>query len=336
MIMQDIKNYIVVFITLTSIIIFFYVLFLTRREKELERKFNSFALSTNKKSSNILDFLASYFLKILKLFNKFTIKNKFFNKLSEKYEKYIVLSTSMITKIDIITLKLICFFTFFIMSFILEYFSVINITYIAVFIISICAYMLPDIILYIKYQNKRKSISLEIIDAMILINDNLKKGLNIINAIEETSKEVSDILKNLFAKLKFDLENGNNLSLAFKNFADLICLDSTSYISEIITELSYLNISVNETFLYLVKKLKEKKRKEEKGIVYFSSIRLIYNIVICIPLIIVLLIIVFKPNYFSLIFNSIPALLLFISLIFIYLSYIIIIGKIVKRGVIYE
>lgn len=330
--MQDIRNYIVVFVTISSFIIFFYVLFLTKREKELERKFNSFALSTTKKSNNILDFIASLILKIIKIFSKLTAKSKFFNKLSEKYEKFILLSTSLVTKIDIITLKNICFLSCFIVSFFLEYFSVINITYISVLILSLLAYILPDIVLYIKYQNKRKNISLEIIDAMILINDNLKKGSNIINAVEETSKEVSDILKNLFVKLKFDLENGNNLSLAFKNFADLMCLDSTSYISEIITELSYLNISVNETFLYLVKKLKEKKRKEEKGIVYFSSIRLIYNIVICIPLIIVLLIIIFKPNYFSLIFNSIPALLLFISLIFIYLSYVIIIGKIVKRG----
>ena len=133
--MQDIRNYIVILVTISSIIIFFYVLFLTRREIELERKFNSFALSTNKKSSNILDFIASFILKIIKIFSKFTIKIKLANKLSERYEKYILLSTSMITKIDIITLKSVCFVGCFIITFLLEYFSVINITYISVLII---------------------------------------------------------------------------------------------------------------------------------------------------------------------------------------------------------
>ena len=84
--MQDIRNYIVVFVTISSFIIFFYVLFLTKREKELERKFNSFALSTTKKSNNILDFIASLILKIIKIFSKLTAKSKLFNILSEKYE----------------------------------------------------------------------------------------------------------------------------------------------------------------------------------------------------------------------------------------------------------
>ncbi len=334
--MQDIRNYIVILVTISSIIIFFYVLFLTRREIELERKFNSFALSTNKKSSNILDFIASFILKIIKIFSKFTIKIKLANKLSERYEKYILLSTSMITKIDIITLKSVCFVGCFIITFLLEYFSVINITYISVLIISICVYMLPDIILYIKYQNKRNNISLEIIDAILLINNNLKKDLNIINAIDEASKEVSDTLKILFNKVKIDLENGVDLALAFKNFSNIICLNSTFYISKTITELSYLNISVNETFDYLVMKLKEQKRKEEGAMIYFTSVRLISKIIVSIPLIIVLLLVILKPNYFVTLFHSLPALLLFLSLILIYISYVIIIKRLLKRGGIYE
>lgn len=334
--MQDIKNYIVVFVALTSIIIFFYVLFLTRREIKLERKFNSFALSTTKKSNNILDFISSLILKFLKLISKFTLKIKLANKLSKKYEKFVLLSTSKFNAIDIITLKNIFFFVCFIVTFLLEYFNIFNITYISVVIISLFAYLLPDIILNIKYQNKRKNISLEIIDSIVLINNNLEKGLNIINSLHEVSKEVSDLLKILFDKIKLDLENGTELPLAFKNFSDVLCLNSTSYISKTITQLSNLNISVNEIFAYLVFQLKDKRRNEEREMIYLASIRLIYNLTINIPLIIIILLLIFKPNYFALVFTSLPSTFLFISLILLYISYLIIIKRMIKRGAVYE
>lgn len=334
--MQDIRNYIVITITLTSIIVFFYVLFLTKRERDLEKKFNCFALSTTKKSNNVLDFIASILVKILKFFSKTTTKIKLANKLSKRYEKYILLSSSMITAIDIMTLKNIFFISCFLLTFIFEYLSIISITYISVFIISIFAFLIPDIILVIKYQNRRKNISLEIVDAIILINNNLKKGLNIINAIEEVNKEVSDILKVLLNKIKLDLESGMDLALSFQNFSDILCLSSSTYISKTMNELKTLNININETFLYLARKLKEKKKKEEKIVIHLSSLRLIYKLTISIPLIIVFFLIIAKPSYFEIVFSSLPAIFLLTSLLLIYISYIIVIGRLIKRGEVYE
>lgn len=328
--MQDIRNYLVVFLVGSSILSFLYIFLLTRREIKLEKKFNNFALSSTKTTNTLLDNLANILLKILKMFSKLTKKSKLLSNLSEKYEKYVLLSTSFITALDIISLKLLFFFSFFATTFLFKYLKIININYLLVIIISLFAYLIPDIILNIKYFYKKRNISNEIVDAIIFINGNLKKGLNIINAINETIIEMHDPLKSQLKKVKFDLENGLSLNLAFKHLDKRVNLSFSSYISETITNLSLLEVNINDIFEYLELKLKEQKETLEKVFIYTSGVRFFYKIIVCFPIIIGVFLTIFKPNYFEFLLNNISAIFLFISFILIYLSYIILVKRLMK------
>lgn len=328
--MQDIKNYVRVFVIGSSVLIFLYFFFLTRREIKLEKKFNSFALSTTKETKTLLDGIENISLRILKIFSKITKKSRVFKALSKKYEKYVLLSETIVTTLDIITLKNILFLLCFIITFVFEYLNIINITYISVVLVSFISYFLPDIVINIKYANRKKGVSREIVDTIILINNNLKKGLNIIDAIDDTILQVPKDLEIELRKVKFDLENGLSIASSFKHFNNRMDIPYTTYISETIARLYELKLSNNEIFSYLALKLKERKDDLEKSIMYSRGARIFYKITISIPIIIVLLLIMFKPDYFMFVMNSLPALLIFISLILIYISYIILGNRLMK------
>lgn len=329
--MQYIRNYIATFIIGSSVLIFLYFFFLTRREIKLEKKFNSFALSTTKETKTLLDRIENIGIKILKIFSKITKKSRLFKALSKRYEKYILLNETLVTALDIITLKNILFLLCFITTFMFEYFDIINITYVSVVIVSFLAYIIPDIVLNIKYANRKRNISWEIVDAIILIDNNLKKDLNIIDAIDEAMLEVSKDLEVELRKIKFDLENGLNIAASFKHFNSRLELSYTLYISETITKLYELGLSNNEIFAYLALKLGERKDDLEKKVTYSSGARLFFKITVSIPIVTVLLLIMFNPDYFVSVKNSLPAFLIFISLIIIYISYIFL-GKRLMKG----
>lgn len=325
--MQDFKNYITVCIIGTSALIFFYFLFLTRREIKLQKKFNNFALSTTKETKTLLDSIFNTLLKILKTFSKITSKSKLFNYLSKKYDKYTLLNDSFLKAIDYITLKSLLFIIALIICLILEYLKIFNINYVSILIISIFFYYLPNIILNMK----KRDISYDIIDGIIMIDNNLKKGLNINNAIKEVIDEVNDTLKNELEQILLDLENGLSLDKAFLRFDKSVNINYTSYISKMISDLTLLDFSTNEIFSYLASNLKTKKIKEEKLLIYASGARIFYKVTVIAPIFITILLIIFKPDYFKIVFNNIPALLIFISFILIYISYIIV-GKRLMKG----
>lgn len=186
--------------------------------------------------------------------------------------------------------------------------------------------------IYLLYsENKRnKLIENDLLKAIIIMNNAFKSGYNITQAIMFVSKDLTGPISAEFEKIGNDLNYGLEIKDVFDRFYERVHLDDVKYITSSLSLLNLTGGNLVGVFNNIEKSFTNKKRLKDELNAMTSSSRLVFYILLVMPVVIISILLVLSPTYFSPLFkNPLGILLCFVALI-LYIVYVIIIRKILK------
>lgn len=295
----------------------------TSQSIKYEKRITDFALSSVSDSElSLFDRLFNQFWKIIHNFGLALTNLKFFQKLSQKYEKYIPLENNKVIASDYLSLKIITALFLMILN-IISSLKIITWTTIVSWIISfIIGYVITDFVLRYTYNKQKKVLKEEIYDVVVLMNNSFDSGSTIYQTIDTIASKYNGFISDEFAKVARDLKQGLAIEEAFARFEKRVDIKEISYISSALKVLNQNGGNVKDIFKLIEKDLLRQKSLKDEFKVKKEPLKLVYRFSLLIPIIgfIILKIIYPKVNLFSNYLN----ILIFITLILMYILYIIV------------
>ena len=324
-------------IIVTSVCVFilfvlcFVLYFVNRKTKKYDKKFSRFALSTRDESNSILDGINSFLWGIVHFISRFFEKSKLLHFHSKSFDKYISYSDSTKVKaIDILTIKLCCFFLSFFVFLLLSLTKVIEIHYSLIVFFAFVFYFLPNFILRIKYTSKRKAINQDIVSDVIIINSALKNGTSIVNAIELVSVELDGSIGDEFKKMAMDIRYGISVVDAFKRFDERVGIESTYLITHVLSMVDEVGSNAIAVFGYIEEVLLERQSLENELESVTAGARFFYKFSCILPFAFTIGLLLWNKDKIAALFPSAIGFALIIVLLFSYILYITLMKLIAK------
>ena len=315
-------------------LIFYYFLLLNRKIK-IEDRFSYYTIYNKKEKIKIFDDIFDLGNSIIKRISKFLYKIKIFDNYSMRYQKYIKKEDKNLDKMDFISKKIVYSFLFFVIVILFDIFKNQSISIFQIIISSLVGFYILDIFLISETKYLKKQKENDLLRAITIMNNSFKSGHSIMQGIKLVSDELDSPLGLEFKKMYVDLTYGLSLDIVFKRFEARVNTPEVKYIT---TSLSILNEtggdivkvfeSVEKTFF------NNKKLNDELNNLTAAS-KLLYYILLFIPVSFIVIIYALDNNYFKALFASpVGIFIIFICLV-LYVSYIFIIKKVIKMGDIY-
>lgn len=257
---------------------------------KMVRRINRFSLADETVEVSLLTKIDNKFWHVIHCFSTGLARYKLVNKLSNKYEKYILdINKDKVKKTDYFTIKLLVIIGLLSVTLVSVVLGSIPAKLISFVLVFLMGYFLPDLFwkyLYIKRTNRVLNdiyISTKYIYYAICKNYNLDDALKY--AINSLDGDITDEL----SKIRRDLNNNLSLEDAYYKFYKRSGLKEVKYIYDNLKLGSRLNISYQDTLGYIVNNMS--KEYEAKNNIF--RIIDIYNYLFLVVLIIPLLVFVF-------------------------------------------
>lgn len=299
---------------------------------ELEKRYKNFCVPSLKDETvPFMTRLITLYEKFRNILTKKLIKIKIFDEYSKKYEKYADKSRIIRDNpMDYISNKIICGLgcvLIILLSDILRYKLISFMQIITAFLIG---FFIPDFYWKFRQKLRVKQIEKDMLKAIIIMNNSFKSGLSIMQAIYMVSKELDGPIKDEFRKMYIDISFGLEMDLVFKRFADRVGTDDARYITTSLSVLNKTGGNIVQVFASVERNsFTRKKLKEELGALAATS-KATFRILVFMPIVLILVIMLLNPSYFAPLFNNTIGLLLLGLILLIYITYIIIVRKVVN------
>lgn len=319
------------FILLSLLLILIYII---KYNKSLliEKRIAKYTLKPIKDHSkslfgNAYRFTTRCINRITKILNK----SYFIKKISKRYKKYVrVFGKEHDTTVTIISQKIIVSIIFLIVVIIAKTIRLQVLYFYEMIVPILIGYYLLDFIYEYKYRLYRKKIENDFLQAVIVMNNAFKSGRSITQAIDLVSTELKGPIAEEFKKISLDISFGLDIEVAFKRFASRIELDEAAYLTASLSITNRTGGNITRVFSSIEKNLFNRKKLKLELKSLTSSSRLIMYILMVIPILFVVIINLINPTYFVPLFTNPLGILLIFIMILIYISYIIIVRKVIK------
>lgn len=318
-------------IILSLIILLVYIIIYNRGLK-IEKRLTRYSVKPIKDKSrsffgNVFRFIDS----IIEIIEKFLSKSVFIKKMSKRYKKYVkVFGKEGDTATTFIAQKIVLGIVFLGITIIAKTIRL-QVLYLYEIIIPIfIGYYTLDIIYAYRYRKYRKLIENDFLQAIIIMNNAFKSGRSITQAIDLVSEELDGPLSEEFKKIALEISFGLDLEIVFKRFAERINIDEAAYLTASLSITNRTGGNIIRVFNSIEKTLFNRKKLKLELKSLTSSSKMIMYVLMVVPLFFVLIISMINPTYFAPLFaNSLGLILIFIMLV-IYITYIIIVRKIIN------
>lgn len=305
------------------------------RALRLEKRISKYTIeSIHEDRPSFFDQMYEIYVKIIKRLTSFLTKIKLFDTYSLKYEKYIDGSKKVREQpMDYISLKWVSSIAtvlVVILSDVLQYKSITLFQFAYSILIG---FFIPDLFLISKEKYRKKQIENELLKAIIIMNNAFKSGRSTMQAIKIVSEELDGPIKEEFRKMYIDLTFGLELETVFSRFSKRVNVDEVKYITTSLTILNKTGGNIVKVFSSIERNFFNRRKLEEELHALTASASAIFKILVAIPVFLFFFIALLNKDYFTpLITNPIGIILLLIILL-IYVSYIVIMKKVMKiRG----
>ena len=279
----------------------------------------------NNSRVTIGDKVVSVYYRFRERIVRFLEKSVYFKKKEKRYEKFDYIDNPM----NIIATKFCIAILFFIGYFISSiYKSNFNFAFMLLFMI--IGYFVLDIYLYFNQKIRNKHIEADLLKAIMIMNNAFKSGYNIIQGIDVVSKDLNGPISEEFSKISSYLNYGLEIKDAFERFYDRVNIPDARYI---ISSLSLINITGGNLvgiFDSIEKSFTNKKRIKDELNSMTSSSKLVFYILLIMPVLIVSLLLLLSPDYYSPLFKNPFGIFIILFSLILYVGYIFIIRKILK------
>ena len=318
------------------LIILILLIFLNKyiRSLKLEKRFSKHTINSSKnKSISLFDNLYMQYTDFVNKFSKKLSKSSIIKNKSKKYDKYV-------TAFDIengstfIAKKVMVGFYFVLFVIFVELLQSGLAGFIDILISFIVGFYALDIIYLYKYSKYKKKIENDMLDAITIMNNAFKAGMSITQAINLVSKEISGPISKEFEKINIDISMGLDIEVAFKRFSKRVKTEEAIYLSSSLSVLNKTGGNIIKVFNSIEKNMFNRRKLENELKSLTSSSKLIMYVLILVPPLFIAFINLINNEYFTPLFNNILGSILFVIICLIYITYIIVVRKVLKvRGI---
>ncbi len=313
------------------VVVAFYLIRLSKM-LSLEKRLEAFAITSNKDQEiSFLDKLSIYVWALIKYFRKLFKKSIVLSKYALKYEKFIPFEKrNEKSGIDYIIIKFFICLIVLILGLITLIIHYAKFNSMLLLLILIIVFFLPDIILNLSFNKKRKRIEEDLLKAIIIMNNAFSSGKNIMQAIEMVKTELDGPIEDEFKKIYLDITYGLSLDVVFNRFYDRVKIEDAKYITSSLTLLNKTGGDIISVFRRLEKSILDKKNLRNELNSLTSSSRFIFKFLAFLPFIFTFIIFVLNPNYFKPFITSTLGIIILLFIILLYFLYIFTIKKILE------
>ena len=320
-----------VFVILTIIIILSYILRQIQITK-LEKKFDNFSLTPNNDhQTSFLDNLNFFCWKIIPKLSKIFKTSKILLNYAKNYDRFITYDEQEVKEnIDYISIKFSIAFLFSFLSIITISLQHNKLNLFSMLIAFIIGFFFPDIILNIKFAQKRKQIEEDLLKAIIIMNNSFKSGRNIMQAIATVKNDLDGPISDEFKKIYLDITYGLSLDVVFNRFYDRVKLEDIKYMASSLTLLNKTGGNIVKVFASIEKSFFNKKQLRNELKSFTSASIFVFRVLIFLPLIFTSIIYFLNPTYFNPLFASPLGILIFFLILILFTIYILTIKKVLE------
>jgi len=317
-----------IFLTLVVLII---AILRYRRGIKLENRIAKFSVeSLENNEISLLDKLSTIATKYIKKKSKILYKSVSIKKYAKHFEKYTVLYNGELTSTDLVSIKL-TFGIVFLIAAVCAFAIKLRVLHIYEWIIPfIVGILILDIYNAIKYRIYRNKIENDLLQAIIIMNNAFKSGRSISQAVNLVTTELDGPIAKEFSKIYVELSFGLDLNTVFKRFAERVNVEEASYLTASLTILNKTGGNIVKVFSAIEKSLFSKKKLKLELNALTSSSKIIKNILFIVPIAFFILINLIDSSYFSVFFTTDIGIILFILILILYVSYILVVNKLMK------
>lgn len=311
------------------------LLFKIKKISNLNKRFSHFCLEPLKDDSiSLVDRAKIMYGNIRQRLSVVLVKFGIFNDYSRKYQKYC--SKSKIIKdeaMGYIADKVMVGFASILILVVASIFQYKAFSFIDGLTAFLIGFFVPDVYLYIKNKIRMKQVEKDMLKAIIIMNNAFKSGFSIIQAIYTVYHELDGAISDEFRKLYIDLTFGLNTEVAFERFNKRVDNKEAKYITTSLNVLNKTGGNIVQVFSSVERSAFTRKKLEEELKSLASSANAIFKILVFIPILLFMAIFLMNPIYFNPLFTTPIGLMILLLIVVIYVSYIIIIRKVVKAGI---
>ncbi len=310
---------------------FYYILLLNRKIK-IEDRLGSFTNYKEKKSLKIFDQIFISLDNFVKIVSKFLYKIKIFDNYSLKYQKYIKKDNENIDKMDFVSKKVIISLLFLFIVVFYDIFAYKTLTIIQLLIVTVIGFYVLDIFLISENKiilNQREN---DLLRAITIMNNSFKSGHSIMQAIKIVSLELDSTVGLEFKKMYVDLTYGLSLDVVFKRFENRVNMDEVKYITTSLAILNETGGDIVKVFESVEKNYFNNKKLNDELKNLTASSKLLYYILLFVPIVFILAIYFLDNNYFNPMFKNALGYVIIAICLVLYITYIFIIKKIMNIG----
>ena len=321
-----------VIIVLLTIMIFLYKYI---KSIKLERRFSKYTINSSKnKSIALFDNLYIQYLDFVDKLSNILSKSIFIKNRSKRYDKYVTAFEKDSSSMKIMSKKVIVGFIYVMFAIIVKLIEGILAKPFEMFIPFILGFYTLDIVYYYKYINYKKKIENDLLEAITIMNNAFKAGMSITQAVELVSKELKGPISNEFKKISDEISLGLDIEVAFKRFSNRIKSEEAIYLTSSLSVLNKTGGNIIKVFNSIEKNMFNRRKLEQELKSLTSSSKLIMYVLIVVPIVFVIFISIINKDYFKPLFTHPIGIFLIIIMLIIYITYIIVVRKVLKvRGI---
>ncbi len=316
---------------LLTLIVFIIAILRYRHGAKLENRISKFSVEALEDDEvSLMDKLSNILTKYIKVKSRVLEKSTIIQKYAKHFEKYTVIYNGELTGIDLVSIKL-TFGGLFILVAICSFALKLRVLHIYEWIIPfIAGLIILDIYYAVKYKIYRNKIENDLLQAIIIMNNAFKSGRSISQAVNLVTTELDGPIAKEFSKIYVELSFGLDLNTVFKRFAERVNVEEASYLTASLTILNKTGGNIVKVFSAIEKSLFSKKKLKLELNALTSSSKIIKNILFIVPIAFFILISLIDKSYFSVFFTTDIGFILFIFILILYISYILVVNKIMK------
>lgn len=329
--------YIIQLILLYLIALITYYLMLLNRKLKIKDRLDKYTIYKPIKESKFFDNFFDFFEKLISNFSILLEKFKIFNTYSLKYLKYIKKEDkNKIKPMDFISKKVLLSILYIFIVICFDMIKYKSITTIQILFTGLVGFFTLDFFLVSENKILNKEKENDLLKAITIMNNSFKSGKSIMQSIKIVADELDSPLGLEFKKMYVDLTYGLSLDNVFDRFEKRVNLPDVKYITTSLNILSNTGGDIVKVFESVEKTFFNKKKVKDELNNLTASSKLLYYVLLVIPILFVIIMFLLDNTYFYPFFTSTLGYLIIIICIIIYISYIMIIKKIMKLGDVYD
>lgn len=316
------------FITLIGLMLVFFIK--TKRSLNYEKHFNKYSLLPIKeKNISFFDSISKTFFSGIHYVSSKLKKKKIINRFTKRYQYYIKYNDNK-TKEDIFVIKILIGLLFWLLYLISIVLNIINFNVLTLLSTYLLGFLLPNILFERKLRKERQDIEDNIFNAVVLINNSLKSGKNIIESIRSVYNNLDGVIVDELKLVEKDLAYGIDIKESFKRFYKRVKSPELLYINNVLTIIDDNGANMLKVFAIIEKNLYHKQSIAKEVYDTTKILSFIFKIMLFIPFIFIIVVIIFDKSLLSFLLSSVLGYSIITLITLLYILFILLVKKVIR------